>query len=88
MFVSALERVYCDNGGVAIVRTVEKKAMEATFMTRSLANESWEECDLANINMTVRIDVHVISSVICCVSDRCCCWCVRDDHKSWWFGNM
>ena len=74
VFVSALERVYCDNGGVAIVRTVEKKAMEATFMTRSLANESWEECGLANINMTVSIEIYVIPSFICCVSDRRCCW--------------
>ena len=41
VFVSALERVECDNGGVAIVRAVEKKAMEAAFMARSLANESW-----------------------------------------------
>ena len=74
VFVSALERVECDNGGVAIVRTVEKKTMETTVMARSLANEPREECGLANIHMTVSIEVYVIPSFICGVSDHCCCW--------------
>ena len=70
------------------VCTFEYEAVTATMIGGSLAKESCEEDSLANICVTMSVEVHFISNFIGCVSERYYCWYVRNGHKGWRFGNV
>ena len=73
---------------MATVCAFEKEAVWVVIMGGVLAKKSCEEGSLENICVTMSVEVHFISNFIGCVSERYCCWYVRNGHKGWRFGNV